>query len=666
MSCRLSLFGLATLLDRKGRPVPVPAKTFALAAFLILSGGREPAKRSAIRQFLWPNADPKTAAANLRKFLARVRERQERYGFELIRCERGHVEVVESACIDLDRFLKIVAARAAGDLLALCEIYRGDLLEGLGGEEIESGDWIEVQRTKLRDSFISTVAGLLESGRETFSPMMLRGAARRLIEVDPYNETAHRALMQLFAEEREPTRAREIYLSLQQRLKTDLNAEPDATTKSLYNSLLPARPQHALAQSSVSAPSAQLPPRVMAAPAAERSGRASEGDFAGLAGIPKVTVLPPPPIADQSFHHLAASLIEDVSIGLCRFRGLSVVAPHTATELSINGKQAHFRAFKIDYAVETHLQDRGGEIWLAVKLIHARSRKILWADQYQFNRDTIARQYRELSVRIVLFLMERIERIELARYEVEQDATAYHLFLKGQRYLRELDLPNVRRARREFKSAIGASPGFLPAISSLARTYQREWLLLARGESELLAEAERLSRLAIEIDPDDARGYRELGACSLYAGRFDESLEAMRQAEIRNPQFADLLMDYADALTHACQGQPALEKITRAIELNPLCPDPYWWTAAGANFHLQRYAEAIKCMSRMRDQSPAYRLLAASSAMLGDRQQASDYVRKAKDIHPDFNVSGWLSIVPLQDPKYAAHYETALREAGFD
>lgn len=660
MLCRLSLFGLATLLDGKGRPVPVPAKTFALTAFLILSGDRKPATRSAIRQFLWPSADQKTAAANLRKFLARVRERQERFGIELIRCERGYVELVESARIDLDRFLKIVTTSEPADILTVCEIYRGDLLEGMGGEDVELGEWMEVQRTKLRDAFASTIARLLGSGDASLSPMTKRVAARRLIEVDPYNESGHRALMRLFADEGETAHVREIYFSLRQRLRVDLGAEPDAATKALFESLPPERaagPRDSMATAQAS--------RFMNAMPAQ--GTLEDAHFGGdHAGVPKLTILPPPPISEQDHHHhIAASLVEDIVIGLCRFRGLSVVAPHTATVLSVGGKQEHFRNFNIDYAVETQLQDRGGEIWLAVKLVNAKTRRILWVEQYEFNRNTISRQYRELSVRIVLLLVEQIERIELARYEVEPDATAYHLFLKGQRYLRELDLPNVRRARREFKSAINAATRFLPAIGGLARTYQREWLLLARGENELLDEAERLARLAIEIDPDDARGYRELGICTLYSGRFDESLEAMRQAEICNPQFADLLMDHADALTHACSALPAIEKITQAIELNPLCPDPYWWTAGGANFHLQRYADAIACMSRMRDPSPAYRLLAASSAMLGDREQAADYVRKAKEIHPDFSVSGWLSIVPLRDPKYAAHYESGLREAGF-
>ncbi len=55
---------------------------------------------------------------------------------------------------------------------------------------------------------------------------------------------------------------------------------------------------------------------------------------------------------------------------------------------------------------------------------------------------------------------------------------------------------------------------------------------------------------------------------------------------------------------HACEPEKALEKITRAIELNPLCPDTYWWAAGGANFQLDNYAKAIDCLSRMREQAP--------------------------------------------------------------
>lgn len=63
MTGRLSLFGNPRLLDGQGRIVDLPAKTFAVVAYLLLSNRGEPVSRAALRQFLWGNADAKTAAA---------------------------------------------------------------------------------------------------------------------------------------------------------------------------------------------------------------------------------------------------------------------------------------------------------------------------------------------------------------------------------------------------------------------------------------------------------------------------------------------------------------------------------------------------------------------------------------------------------------------------
>ncbi len=666
MASRLTLLGLPQLFDEQGRLIPIPAKAFALVAFILLANGGAPASRAQLRRFLWEDSDSKTAATNLRKFLLRIRERQKEFGFTLIREERDHVRLAPTLDIDIDlaRFLEVSALQSPSDLVALCDLYRGELLEGFAWEEQEAREWLEVQRARLRDAFVTSVSNWIEAAGPGTDKVSLRVAARRLIDVEPYNETGHRTLMRLFAEEREPARVRDVYRNLEDRLRTDLGVRPDPTTTDLLEKLL-------------TAPSAEGEadelPQAAALPASPAED-AELGDRSEIllptasvrSGTPRITILPPVPIAGQDYaHHLAASLIEDITIGLCRFKSLSVVAPHTAWELSQNGKKALMRSFKIDYAVETQLQNLDGKLLLAVRLVNAVTRDILWVEKYAFTRENMARHYRELSVRIVSLLVDTIERIELGRY-VEQDATAYHLFLTGQRLLRRLDLPSIRKARRAFKEALGTAPDFVPALSGLARTFHLEWLLMARGDIGLLSMAEQLAFRSLEIDPDDARGYRSIGLCRLFAGRFDESLEAFSQAERRNPQYADLLVDFADALQHACEPATALEKIGRAIELNPLCPDDYWWVAGGANFHLRRYADAIKCMSHMRDQSPAYRLVAASWAMLGERERASEYVDKAKDIHPDFSVHSWLSILPIKDPEFAQHYEQGLREAGFD
>lgn len=668
MMCRLSLLGQPRLLDDQGKLISVPAKTYALVAYLVLTSRGDPAARATLRQFLWEESDRRTAATNLRKFLSRIVERQEQHGFELIRNRRDHVELAMSSTqIDVAEFVRMATQGTPTDLGALCDLYRGELLEGIEWEGTESQSWLQVQRANLRDMFASAVVGQLEPFDPGANRLHIRVAARRLLEVDPYNEIAHRALMRLYSEEGEPARVREVFAGLEQRLHKDLGVDPDPATVEFFHSLLPARRK---AEAAIQEGTETGTTNEEAAATVESDTRSNEASATALSaesGTPRVTVLPPLPIVGQDYsHQLAVSFIEDVTIGLCRSKSLSMVAPHTAREMSQNGRKALLRSLKIDYVVETHLQNRAGELWLAVKLVNAATRNILWVEQYEFEPSQMARRYRELSQRIVLLLVDTIERTELSRYDVEQDPTAYHLFLTGQRFLRTLDLPHIRRARRAFKLAISSCPDFIPAISGLAQTFHFEWLLMARGDNELLEQAERLAERSLEIDPDDARGYRNLGLCRLYSGQFDESLDAFGNAERRNPQHADLLVDFADALQHACEPGSALQKISRAIELNPLCPDDYWWVAGGANFHLQQYGDAIRCMSRMRDQSPAFRLLAASWAMLGENGKAEEYVRRAKDIHPDFSVNNWLSILPIRDPEFARHYEQGLRAAGFN
>jgi tetratricopeptide (TPR) repeat protein len=213
--------------------------------------------------------------------------------------------------------------------------------------------------------------------------------------------------------------------------------------------------------------------------------------------------------------------------------------------------------------------------------------------------------------------------------------------------------------------SIDAFEGFAPAYSGIARTMQMEWLLLARGDAAPLVKSESLARRAIELDPRDSSGYRMLAFSALYGRRFDESVAHLTEAERRHPQHADLLAEFADTLAHSGNPAGGLKKIDRAIELNPIVPDMYWWWAAGMHYQLHRYQEAVNCALKMKDQRPAMRLLAASYAQLGEKSMARGYVNKTLEVYPDFRVEHWLSIVPNRNADDTRHYMDGLRSAGF-
>ena len=184
------------------------------------------------------------------------------------------------------------------------------------------------------------------------------------------------------------------------------------------------------------------------------------------------------------------------------------------------------------------------------------------------------------------------------------------------------------------------------------------------GDRETLAESVSLAECAVALDPEDARGYRELGTSSLYARCFDRSLDAFSEAERKCPQHADMLADFGDALAHSGEPEEGLRKMQQAIWLNPLIPDNYYWQAAGMNYQLGRYDIAIETILKMTDKTCALRLLAASHAKLGQRQEAQRCVRKVMETYPDFSIDRWLAIVPNR-PDEKRHYADGLRLAGF-
>ena len=158
---------------------------------------------------------------------------------------------------------------------------------------------------------------------------------------------------------------------------------------------------------------------------------------------------------------------------------------------------------------------------------------------------------------------------------------------------------------------------------------------------------------------------REIGHASLYLLDLDAALKHYQAARALAPNHADLLADEADGLTHLSRHEDAEGKISRALSLNPLAPDDYYWIGGAVSFFRGRYGEALARLGAMRAPGHALRLMAACAAMNGDPELATDYRRRALERDPTFAVDKWQSLYPEPDRADTDHYLHALRLAGF-
>ncbi|HEV7309751.1 SARP family transcriptional regulator [Ensifer sp.] len=623
MTFTLQTLGRLRLVDIDEREVAFPEKGLLVLCHLIV-GRYSEQSRNDIAKLLWDEVVPSQAFVNLRKTISRINARQDEIGCQFLTFTPSAVRLDASRLrSDLDA-VGAVSGDPVERLEAAVEAFQEDFLKDLKSQGQALHGWIERQRREhmsiLRESLLLAAPDATSSHRK-----LVKTAATRLLELNPLDEDVRKILTQAFQLEGNHLEARAL---------SHAGTLPTTTAGEFR------------------------PAQIVLQPAPEAAGDMRP---------PRVVLLPPNNgMIDSPATQFASALIEDVTIGLCALRSVSVIAPYTAAQISLQADKANtYQKHAISYILDTRLTDEGSRLTLFTQLIFFANDEVIWADRFNLDGDGLMASRREIARQVALAIASQVERNETHRKSYETNVGSYRSFLLGQRYLKQLNLPEVRRARKSFREALYQNGDFAPAMSGLARSYFVEWLLTARGDSELLALAERHARDAVVADDTLATGYRELGVVKLYLRQFDESMEFHDKAEALSPQHANVIASYADTLVQASRPEGGLRKIQAALDLNPIAPDEYFWTAAGASYSLGQYEQAISYIERMRDPTPADRLSAASWGMLGNRKKARQYVRKTFDVHPDFDLDKWIAIVPFREEWQRIHYCEGLRKAGF-
>ncbi|MFT4182382.1 MAG: DNA-binding protein [Rhizobium sp.] len=649
MDFRLLTFGDLRLVDGTGSTVPFPEKGLLSICYLLTSASPQKS-RAELAEFLWGDIPLDKALANLRQTLSRVKSRQDELGIELLLIEPAAVSVnigAFSSDLTLVNTVSHIDPHAA--LEELLQLGRWDFLartEVIGGL---ARMWLRTQRDHFRTRMLTTLRAAVAALDEKSDATVVKEAALRLFEAYPKDEAVYQFLGQAYAGEPQLESARNIFESRRKYRWGELPVDPDPQTLGVARRLF--ERQRGLEPQ----PRQEARPRVDIVPPT-------------LRGPPRLTLLPPINLArnHQTAVFLASALLEDITVGLCVLKTVTMVAHYTAERIALDlDRGATLERHGINYVLDTRLSFDGDVYWLFTQLIYTGNDEVIWAERFSMEARDLPRQHREITQRIVASVASYIERNEFSRDYFESNPEAYHQYLLGQRHLKQLGLPDIRRARKAFQTALKENPYFSPALSGMARTYHLEWLVTARGDAHLLRLAEEEAGKAIAAGQNIAAGYHELGVTKLYRGAFDESIEVFELAETISPHHADAIADYADTLIHASRPQDGLDKIKSAIELNPLSPDLYFWTAAGASYYLQRYEDASDYIARMVDPTPAARLAAANAAMAGDMRKAKKLVRKVKETYPDFEIDTWLSIVPFREQWQQDLYREGLKRAGF-
>lgn len=229
-------------------PLPQSKKTRALLAYLILKG--TPQRRDALCELLWEIPDDPRGA--LRWSLSKLRPLVNDDGVERLTADRERVAFERNgARVDLIKAEEVCAAGLAqlsdAELLALCNVIRGSLLEGL---ELPSQPAFETWRLAQREKARRLHIQVMDERIARSDPRTAEHARllQRRIEIDPDNQAAHHQLIAHLAKTN-PTQAK-VQAELSARMLADIGGLDAAQLKSALQGTGTAGPAPAKAPSS--------------------------------------------------------------------------------------------------------------------------------------------------------------------------------------------------------------------------------------------------------------------------------------------------------------------------------------------------------------------------------------------------------------------------------
>ncbi len=259
----ISLFGaFSASLD--GAPLTTfkSGKVRALLAYLAVEAGIAHS-RSVLADLLWPEQGEERARRSLSQALYNLRyvlgERNALQGEHashaatLLTISPDTIQLSPSVddWVDVLEFNRLVQAcdqhpHRSIEICATCEerlqvmvgLYRGEFLEGIEvRDSAPFEEWVLLRREGYRQDVRRAFASLAACHERQGHTREALQAARRLFELDPYDDSACAGLVRLLAASGQRSEALAVYERFRSSLRIDLNLEPAAETRRLYTCL---------------------------------------------------------------------------------------------------------------------------------------------------------------------------------------------------------------------------------------------------------------------------------------------------------------------------------------------------------------------------------------------------------------------------------------------
>lgn len=371
-------------------------------------------------------------------------------------------------------------------------------------------------------------------------------------------------------------------------------------------------------------------------------------------------------------------LTHDVIIGLSRLRWLKVISWASAMRLPQAQSEALRPLTAADYCLSARVEDRRGDLALAVELTDLRDSSIVWAERFSARTGEVNKVRANVVQQTLSALELQISAAEAAKaqYLHTDNLDAWSHYHLGLMHMYRFNARDNALATTHFEQAVASQPDFARAHAGLSFAHFQTvfnrygGIDLERSRAAAIAGAER----GVELDRMDPLANFVMGRSFWLSGDVESGQPWLERSLVISGNFAQA--HYAFGLGTVMIDAPTTETIeshqeaSAAISLSPLDPFMYGFYGVRALSFLreERMEEARIWANRAARQPNAIAAMdfiaAAANAAAGELGYARVWAQRARERSENADSSHFFRALPFREGALRSTMEKAFSEVG--